>query len=131
MAVIFRKTKVKLNFLEEKPEVYKIQQIPFPMVTYKQLVDECSNSCGVNPSQTQAVVTALIDRLVHYMEIGHPVSMGSFGSFRPNIKVKTAKTLEEATAETVRKKVIRFVPGKQFRDMIAEQSVVEASSLSE
>ncbi|MBQ0046087.1 MAG: HU family DNA-binding protein [Prevotellaceae bacterium] len=127
MAFVIRKIKKILGFQEGKPTVYKAQQVIFPEVTYKQLVDECSNSCGVNPSQTQAVVTALIDRLVHYMEIGHPVSLGDFGSFRPQINAKCVKTAEEVTAETVVNKKIRFVPGKQFRTMIAEQKLEQAS----
>lgn len=124
--VIYRKTKMVLNFRDDKPEVYKIAQISFPAVSYKQLVAECSNSCGVNPSQTQAVVTALLDRLVHYMEIGHPVQMGSFGSFKPTFRCKTAKKIEDADASTVTKKVIRFFPGKDFRNMLAEMPVSPA-----
>lgn len=124
--LIFRKKKIVLNMLEEKPEVYKISNITFPAVTYKQLVDECSNSCGVNPSQTQAVVTALLDRLVHYMAIGHPVKLGSFGSFKPTFRAKCVTKLEKCDASTVRKKVIVFFPGKDFRDMLAEMPVSEA-----
>lgn len=123
MGLQYRKSKMTLNFLEDKPEVYKASQINYPAVTFKQLVNECSNSCGVNPSQTQAVVTALIDRLVHYMEIGHPVKMGDFGSFKPSFRARCAKNIEDVTARTVTKKIIRFYPGKSFRDMLTEMTV--------
>ncbi len=127
MGLQYRKSKMILNFLEDKPEVYKASQINYPAVTFKQLVNECSNSCGVNPSQTQAVVTALIDRLVHYMEIGHPVKMGDFGSFKPTFRSKCTRHIEDATANTVTKKLVRFYPGKAFRDMLTELTIDSAA----
>ena len=62
MGLQFRKAKMALNFREGKPEVYKLRQIVFPAVTTDQLVAECANSCGVNPSQTKAVIDALVNR---------------------------------------------------------------------
>ena len=121
--LIARKTKKVLGFQEGKPTVYKLQQVIFPQVSYADLVEEISNSCGVNANQTLSVVTALLNRLVHYMQIGHGVRLGSFGSFIPKIRVKCVKTEEEATAETIQQKVIRFVPGKDFKTMLANMSV--------
>ena len=123
----FRKTKITLNFLEDKPEVYKIQQVNFPIVTIEQLINECSISCGVNPSQTKAVIDALVNRLVHYMEIGHGVRMADFGTFKPTFRAKTAKNLEDATAKTMTRKLIRFIPGKRFKNMLSDLNLDKAS----
>lgn len=127
MGVQYRKTKMVLSFRDDKPEVYKIAQVNFPTVSFDQLIKECSISCGVNPSQTQSVIIALQDRIRHYMEIGHGVRMGSFGTFKPGFRCKTAKKMEDADASTVTKKVIRFYPGKDFRSMLSEMSVDSAS----
>ncbi len=127
MGVQYRKTKMVLSFRDDKPEVYKIAQVNFPAVSFDQLIKECSISCGVNPSQTQSVIIALQDRIRHYMEIGHGVRMGSFGSFKPGFRCKTAKKMEDADASTVTKKVIRFYPGKDFRAMLSEMSIDSAS----
>ena len=129
--LIFRKTKKVLNMLEEKPEVYKLQQIILPQVTTAQLINECSKSCGVNTSQTKAVIDALVDRLIHYMEIGHPVKVGEFGSFSPRIRTKVSTKLEKLSVENVKQKVIRFIPGKALRDMIAENPVMGAEGLDD
>ncbi len=83
MGLQYRKGKVKLGYLEEKPEVYKAIQLTYPQVSYEQLVEEIAQSRGVNTNSTRAVVDALLNRLVHYMEIGHGVSLGTFGSFKP------------------------------------------------
>ena len=127
MGIQYRKAKMKLGFLEEKPEVFKLRQLTFPQVTFAQLVKECSDSCGINTAQTKAVLDALINRLVHYMEIGHGVRMGDFGSFKPIFTSKAAKTLEECNEKTIRQKKIIFYPGKAFREMLSELSVTSAS----
>ena len=127
MGLQYRKGKVTLNFRDEKPQVYKLLQLTYPAVTTAQLVSECANSCGVNATQTKAVIDALVNRLVHYMSIGHGVRMGDFGSFKPVFLSKTTQTLEEATPETIRLKKVQFFPGKAFKDMLTELSITSAA----
>ncbi|MBR1668829.1 MAG: HU family DNA-binding protein [Bacteroidaceae bacterium] len=134
MGLQYRKGKVKLNYREEKPEVYKAIQLTYPQVTYEQLVEEIAQSRGVNTNMTRSVVDALLNRLVHYMEIGHGVSLGSFGSFKPVFTSKTVQTYGEieeslaADAKGFRKKV-RFYPGGKFAQMLKGMSVTGAEVL--
>lgn len=127
MGLQYRKSKIKLNYLESKPDRYKIQQLTYPAVSFGQLVNECSKSCGVNPAQTKAVINALVDRLVHYMEIGHGVQLGEFGSFKPTFTVKAVKAYEDADASTVKARRVSFYPGKAFKEMLGEMSISQAS----
>ena len=127
MGLQYRKAKVTLNYRESKPKMFKLVQLTYPQVTSEQLVAECANSCGVNPAQTKAVIDALVDRIAHYMEIGHGVKMGHFGSFKPVFTSKVTETLEEATLETVKVKKIMFFPGKIFKDMLHELTISGAS----
>ena len=137
----YRKTKVVLNYRESKPEVWKARQITFPAVTYEQLVNECSQSCGVNSNQTRNVVDALLNRLVHYMEIGHGVSLGTFGSFKPVFVSKVAQSAEDIpdtlvpdgtkTRASRFKKKVRFYPGGKFAKMLKSMSLTEAEVLSD
>lgn len=130
MGIQYRKTKITLNYREEKPQVYKLQQLTYPAVTFAQLVGECSSSCGVNPAQTKAVIDALVNRLVHYMEIGHGVSLGSFGSFKPVFVSKAVPTLDEVE-KTIGgkgfKKKVRFYPGGKFAQMLKGMAVTGAA----
>jgi len=119
---VTRKTKVTLNYLEEKPEVYKLQQIVLPAVDFSTLIAEISNSCGVNASQTQAVVTALIDRIGHYVELGHGVKVGKLGTFKPTMKTKVSATLENLSTENIKLKYLRFYPGKIFKNIMSDMS---------
>ena len=126
MGLQYRKGKVVLNYRETKPQVYKLLQLTFPQVKYAQLVNECAHSCGVNPSQTKAVIDALVNRLVLYMSLGHGVKMGDFGSFKPVFNSKVAQTLEDATEETIKVKKVMFFPGKAFKDMVDDLALESA-----
>ena len=121
---------MRLTFREEKPEVYKLRQLTYPAVNTKQLVSEISQSQGINPSQTKAVIDALVNRLVHYMEIGHGVQIEGLGSFKPTFNSKVARSLKEVTLDTVKMKKIQFYPGKAFKDMLSNLSIQENSALS-
>ena len=127
MGLQYRKTSQVLRFKEDKPTVYKIAQVTMPCITYGELVNECSVSCGVNTSMVKASVDALLNRLVHYASIGHPVSLGEFGSFKVDIRVKTVADIADADASTIKQKIIRFYPGKDLRDMLANLNVEAVS----
>ena len=114
MGLQYRKGEVVLNYRETKPHVYKALQLTYPQVSYEQLVEEIAQSRGVNTNSTRAVIDALLNRLVHYMEIGHGVSLGTFGSFKPVFTSKVAKK-------------VRFFPGGQFQKMLKVMTVTNAS----
>ncbi len=125
MGLQYRKGKVTLQYLEEKPEVYKAIQLTFPKVTYEQLL-EMIQIVGVSKAQTRAVVEALLTSLVHYMEIGHAVSLGQFGSFKPVFNSKTTKLLDDVDETIGGKgfiKKINFYPGGKFKQMLKDLSV--------
>ena len=130
MALTYRKNKFKCGVMEGKPTVWKAQQLTFPQISYETLVEEIAQSRGVNTNSTRAVVDALLNRLVHYMQIGHGVSLGSFGSFKPVFCSKVALT-EDEVADTLEgkgfKKKIRFYAGGAFTNMLKGMSVTAAS----
>ena len=130
MGLQYRKGKIKLNYIEEKPEVYKAIQLTYPQVDYEQLVEEIAQSRGVNTGVTRNVIDALLNRLVHYMEIGHGVSLGTFGSFKPVFTSKTVKTydeIEETLSGKYFHKRVRFFPGGKFANMLKGLSVTGAA----
>ena len=130
MGLQYRKGKIKLNYIETKPEVYKAIQLTYPQVGYEQLVEEISQSRGVNTGVTRNVVDALLNRLVHYMEIGHGVSLGTFGSFKPVFVSKTTRNydeIEDTLAGKYFKKKVRFFPGGKFANMLKGLSVTGAT----
>lgn len=130
MTLLYNKRKMVLSFKKDKPTVYKIHQQTLPPVTFEQLVKEVSDSCGVKSTMTKAVTEALIDRLSHYMELGHGVKLGEFGSFKPVFTASTQKTEDTLGADNVRLKKIRFYPGKRFRTMLDGLGILNAKSVA-
>ena len=60
------------------------------------------------------------------MEIGHAVSLGQFGSFKPVFNSKTTKLLDDVDDTIGGKgfiKKINFYPGGKFKQMLKDLSV--------
>lgn len=125
--MIIEKRAIKLGYKEDKPIVYKMAAVRQQKVPYEKLLDEVSNSCGVNRSQSKAVIEALIDRLSMFMDYGMAVKLGDFGTFKPTLQSKSKKTEEELSAEDVKRLKIRFYPGKRFKEMLAQMSIASFS----
>lgn len=121
--LIYRKTKQTLNYLEEKPEVFRIQNITLPKVTYEDIVEEIAQTQGCTKSQTKAVVEAFLDRAEFVMKLGHPVSLGGIGTFKPTINTKVATKLEKLGADNIVMKKIQYFPGKNLKDMMKAMPV--------
>lgn len=121
--MIVEKRAIKLNYKKDKPTVYKMAAVRQQKVTYEKLLDEVSNSCGVNRSQSKAVIEALIDRMTMFMDYGMGVQLGDFGTFQPGIVSKAKETEDELTSSDVKRLKIRYYPGKRFKNMLAQMSV--------
>lgn len=130
MGLTYRKAKTKLTYREGKPEVYKMRQLTFPPLTYKQLLAEVVVA-GVNASQTAAVVEAVVNRMAFVLSLGHAVQFGSFGTFKPTFNSKVARSLEETTLDTLKVKKIQFYPGAAFREMLSNLDLTEDKTVSE
>lgn len=127
MAMIYEKRETKLSFKDGKPTVYKIAPVRQQQVSFDALLDELSNSCGVNRSHTKAVVEALVDRMSMFMNYGMAVKLGEFGSFKPTFNSKTESTPEALTADNVTRRKILFYPGKRFKTMMDGISIVSSN----
>lgn len=120
-----------LGFKEDKPTVYKVAAVRQQKVDFTKLVKEVSDSCGVHRTQSKAVVEALIDRLIHYMDFGMAVQLAEFGTFKPVIRTKAKKTAEEVSVDNILTRAIRFYPGKRMKTMLDELSIQTLDSGTE
>jgi predicted histone-like DNA-binding protein len=123
MALIYEVRKQVLGFKEDKPTVYKVAAVRQQKVDYAKLVKEVSDSCGVHRTQSKAVVEALIDRLIHYMDFGMAVQLAEFGTFKPVIRTKAKKTAEEVSVDNIVTRAIRFYPSKRMKEMLENLTI--------
>lgn len=129
MPIKYRKNKLILNFREDKPEVYKVQQINYGTLGLDKLVAEIAHAEGVNETQTLSVITALVNRVAHYVELGYGVRVGDLGSFKLQMNAKTTKKIEDADASTIRRFRVNFRPGKKLQDVCKTVTVSDYQSL--
>lgn len=127
MGLKYQKVETTLHFKKEKPKVFKIQQVAQDPVDYDRLLDEVSNSCGMNRAMVAGSVEGLIDRLCHYVDLGLPVQLGGFGTFKPVFTSKTQKTADELGTDNITNVKFRFYPGKKLRKTVKGLSVSEIS----
>ena len=118
MALLYQKVEMKLNFSKEKTTVFKIAQQTIPPVTFKQLVNDVAESCGVNATMTKAVIEGLINRIGHSIELGHAVQIGEFGTLKPTFTSKTQKDADDLSLKDVRSIKLRY-----FRDNVSRTSL--------
>ncbi len=114
----YRKVTRTLGYKEEKPEVFKIAQISYPQISFDTLVKEVAHAENVNETQTMSVIIGLMNRCSMYLGMGHGVSLGALGSFKPVVRSIVTQTEEDANANTITNKVVRFYPGKALKDAV-------------
>lgn len=123
MAIAYEKRELVLNFMKDKPTVYRIAPVKQLPISFDMMLDEVSDACGVGRAQAKAVIEALLNRSLVFMNIGHPVKMGDFGTFKPTFNSKAQANEEDLEAGNVVRKKILFYPGKRFKTMLSNISV--------
>lgn len=125
MAVQFVKSKMTLNFKEDKPTVYKIQQVSYSVVDTETLVEDVAESCGLNRAMTKAALEAIVSRVCRFVGMGHAVQLGDLGTVKPVFTAKTQETADTLGADNVTNKKIRFYPGTRLKQVVKGLSVSE------
>lgn len=120
--LIVRKAKKKIVRPDGMHDAWIYQSPALPVVEFDKIVQDCSESCGENPSKTVGVVTALINRISNLLSIGRAVEIEGIGTLKPVINSKAADTAEGLGDPTTAIKgiKIRFYPHKPLQEAIAE-----------
>lgn len=127
--LLARKTKVRLNFMDEKPERYHLKQLTYPAISEKDLVTYIANSSAVPKSTIKACVEAISEAIVYYVINGHRVKFDNFGSFGLKTRVKTVKTPKEVDLSTIKRITLNFTPNHEIRDEIRNITISQAATV--
>ena len=120
--LVVRKARKKIVHPDGQHDAWIYQSPALPIITFKELVKECAESCGENSSRMMGVVTALMDRIGHYLKTGRTVQVEGIGTLKPVINSSSAPTAEELGLpdEAIKGVKVRFYPHKPLQDAIAE-----------
>ena len=123
---------MKLNYRETKPTVYKVFQLTFAVIRYKQLIDYIANSSNVPRSTVEAAVQGIVQAIAYFAINGHRVVMPDFGGFYCKVKAKVAQTFNECepyprkvagqqvAAGLLKSISLAFAPTADLRDLLKE-----------
>ncbi|MBR1667656.1 MAG: hypothetical protein IJ693_05170 [Bacteroidaceae bacterium] len=117
-----RKAKKKIVRPDGLHEAWVYQSPALPLITFKELVAECAESCGEPSNKTTAVVMALTNRISHYLSIGRSVRIEGIGTIKPVISSESAPAAEELGTPTdaIKGIKLRFYPHQPLQQAIAE-----------
>ena len=100
----------------------KGRKVPMSQI-YKDITDLSSLSRG----DIKNTVDNLWLVIGKYLADGRDVDLGEFGEFKISISAKAVDTLEEVTAETIRRPKITFYMGKELRKLLKDTQKVLGS----
>ena len=64
---------------------------------------------GARPAQVKMILNTLTDSLITWLEEGHGVKLGNFGSFMPSVKSDSNEEMEKVGVKRIR---LTFYPSK-------------------
>ena len=87
-------------------------------ITLRQLSKKIAQISTVSTADTTAVIESLLELIPQELADGNIVELGAFGSFRLTINAEGSVTPEEVSSRNIKKINSRFMPGKEFKQMI-------------
>ncbi|MBQ9666224.1 MAG: hypothetical protein IJV33_07120 [Bacteroidaceae bacterium] len=121
--VLLRRSKMKLGYLDEKPEVWGLHMLRGGVIDNDDIVAYASQAANVPADNVNLALQALLDAITYFVINGHTVQIPGLGSIGTITNVKVAQTLEEANADTIRKTHIQFYPTDQVRELCSLKNV--------
>ena len=125
----FRK-KMRLTFREGKPTVYKIQVIRGNVIGKNEIIPYAAKAAHVPENDIAMAMNALFDAIDYFCSNGHRVEVEGLGSFGVVTNSKTAHTLEECNADTIKKRRIRMWTSGDLRTMGSNITFTENETMS-
>ena len=107
--------KVKLNYLEEKPEKYRLHWMRSGDITDEDIIAYAAQAAHVPEACLVLAQDALYDAIDFFCRQGHAVQIPNLGTFSVKLNSKVVATPKEANAESVTHRRLRFYPKKRLK----------------
>ena len=119
MSLNLKVQKKVLHFTKEKKEVYVASPDRGNVIDAEKIADLIAKDTGTRPAQVRMILYTLIDSMMAWLEEGHGVQLGSFGSFHPSVKSKSSDDPDEVE---VRRTRLVFYPSHELKQRIKGMS---------
>ena len=109
-AITMYPEKVKLNYLEGKPEKYRLHWAKGPVIKDEDITHYAAQASCVPESAIVLAQEALFDAINYFCANGHSVQVPYLGTFSVNLNSKVVEDVEDANANSVMRRRLRFYP---------------------
>ena len=103
--------KKTLNFTKEKKQIYVAQADRGDVIDADNIAALIAQDTGARPAQVKMILNTLTDSMITWLEEGHGVKLGNFGSFMPSVKSDSSEDPNEVGVKRMR---LTFYPSKDL-----------------
>lgn len=108
-----------LNFTEEKKQIYVATAQRGDVIDTDKISKFVAQDTGARPAQVKMILNSLINSMMAWLEEGHGVRLGNFGSFLPSVRSQSSEDPNEVGIKRVR---LTFYPSKKLSEMLGDVS---------
>ena len=119
--------KMKLNFTDEKKEIYVAAADRGDVIDANKIAELVAKDTGARPAQVKMILNTLTDSMITWLEEGHGVKLGNFGSFLPSVKSASSEDPNEVGVKRLR---LTFYPSKDLSKRVGGISYSKENSYS-
>lgn len=120
MPVNVKVRKRTLYFTEEKKEIYVAEADRGNVIGPDKIAELIAKDTGARPAQVKMILNTLTDSMIAWIEEGHGVKLGNFGSFMPSVK---SASNEDPSKVGVKRTKLTFYPSKTLADKVREVNI--------
>ena len=124
MGLSYQPKAITLAYKEGKPVTYKAQQVTYPTIKSRDLLNYAANAANVPLANIECCVQGLIEAIAYFCINGHRVVLPEVGGFFLGVKSKSVPLADDLNVrqaiQTVR---LLFAPGTELRDMMSETTI--------
>ena len=111
MGVNIKVAKKVLHFTKEKKEIYVAKADRGDVIGPDKIAELIAKDTGARPAQVKMILNTLTDSMITWLEEGHGVKLGNFGSFMPSVRSASSENPEEVGVKRMR---LTFYPSKDL-----------------
>lgn len=104
-----------LNFDENKKTMYVAKAQRGDVITSDKVAKYVAQDTGARPAQVKMILDTLVDSMMGWIEEGHGVKLGDFGSFMPTVKSASSEVAKEAGVKRV---WVTFYASKELKERL-------------
>lgn len=119
MSVAIEVKKRKLHFTEEKKELFVALADRGDVIDTEKIAQFVAQDTGARPAQVKMILTSLIDSMMSWIEEGHGVRLGNFGSFLPAVRSRSSENPDEVGVKRIR---LTFYPSRELSTRLGDVS---------